>query len=121
MAQNVDFRWNRSPAEIANRVGLNANTLRFMATDWHRLYDPFVPFRTGTLAHTVRYGVKDTRTATITHIVPYARRMYNGRGLRFSKDAHPLACAKWDQAAQAAGKKAVLVRDVQAYMRRRGR
>lgn len=117
MAQVIGFQWLRSPNDIARSVGINANTLKFMAQDWHRLYAPFTPMRTGMLAFSVRYGASGN-TATITHIAPYARRLYHGRGMKFSRDAHPLASAYWDKAAEAAGKKATLISDVERYMKR---
>lgn len=117
MAQRIGFRWLRSPADISRSVGLNPNTFKFAAQDWHRLYNDFVPMRTGALASMVRYDVIGS-TGIVTHLVPYARRMYHGAGLKFSKNVHRLACAYWDKVAQAAGKKDTLIRDVKMYMRR---
>lgn len=68
----------------------------FAATEWHRLYSPYVPMREGFLTNNVIIRPKE-----IEHAVPYARRLYNGVGFRFRKEKHPKASAKWDQAARA--------------------
>lgn len=118
---NVDFTWLRPVNQIIADNVLKGNaTLLFMASTWNRLYDPFVPMDTGMLAHDavdtfVEYGV-----GIIHHKVPYAAKMYYGEGLNFSKDKHPLATAKWDDAAVAAGKKDDLIRDVETFIKRGG-
>jgi hypothetical protein len=50
--------------------------------------------RTGMLAEAVLYSPGE-----IEHVVPYARRLYDGENFRFDKTHHPKASAKWDQAA----------------------
>lgn len=66
----------------------------FAATEWHKLYDPYVPMQTGLLKSSVLIRPKE-----IEHVVPYARRIYYGDGFHFRKDMHPKASARWDQAA----------------------
>lgn len=66
----------------------------FAANEWWRLYFPWVPFDTGTLARQVHITPKQ-----IEHTAPYAYTTYNGRHRRFRKDKHPLASAHWDKAA----------------------
>lgn len=67
----------------------------FAAEEWHRLYKDYVPMRMGYLYQQVEFDV-----GTITHTVPYARRMYYGEGFKFNRNTgHPKASAKWDQAA----------------------
>lgn len=65
----------------------------YAAQQWHRLYYPYIPYQTGTLAGTVRI-----EPGQITHTVPYAHRIYEGR-FRFNTDQHPLASRQWDKAA----------------------
>lgn len=81
----------------------------FAATEWWKLYTPFVPFRTGALTQTVKITPKQ-----IEHTVPYANAMYSGN-FNFRKDYHPLASRQWDKAAipTQAGK---LIQSMQAYV-----
>ena len=113
MPQRIGFEWLRSPSEIARSVGINANTVKFMAQDWHRLYEPFVPKQEGFLRQKVNYKAKNN-TGIITHLVPYAHYQYTGEHL---KHLNPLASAYWDKAAEAAGRKAQLISDVERYMK----
>lgn len=66
----------------------------FAASEWHRLYTPWVPFDQGYLTKLVEITPK-----TIEHTTPYARRIYEGEGMNFQKTQHPLASAYWDIAA----------------------
>ena len=83
---------------------------RFAATQWHRLYSPYVPMRTGMLKDSVRIGPKE-----IKHTQPYAHRMYEGTHFNFRKDLNPKATAHWDQAA-AGTQMRKLVSALQAYI-----
>lgn len=70
---------------------------KFAATEWHKLYDLYVPMQTGRLKSSVLIRPKE-----IEYVVPYARRIYYGDGFHFWKDngaPHPKASARWDQAA----------------------
>ena len=66
----------------------------YAAEEWHRLYQDYVPMRTGVLAGTVLYSPGE-----IEHTAPYAQRLYYGEGMHFDRSQHPKASAKWDQAA----------------------
>lgn len=81
----------------------------FAATEWKRLYDPYVPYRTGTLANTVTIT-----PGQIEHTVPYAAYIYNGN-FRFRKDQHPKASRRWDKAAEPT-QKPKLIHSMQAYV-----
>ena len=110
---------------------------KFAASEWHRLYAPYVPFESGTLRDSVTIKPK-----TITHRAPYAHYQYTGEvygpkppitqnGVQvgfFStpnrpkhktggklKYKNPKAAAKWDQAA-APTQKPKLVSSLQAYI-----
>lgn len=87
-------RVNVNARAISEKAGNDRAFWTFAATEWHRLYAPYVPMREGFLTDNVIIRPKE-----IEHAVPYARRMYNGTGFHFSKDQHPKASAKWDQAA----------------------
>lgn len=119
MAQTINFKWLQPIPVIIREIGINEKTARFAAMDWYRLYFPFVPYRAGPLSRDVSFIISGTK-ARIRHTVPYARRAYYNMGYRFGKSPHALATAYWDRAAMAAGKKEVLIRDVQAYVKRKG-
>lgn len=55
--------------------------------------DPYVPFLEGPLSQTTVVSSKG-----VTYIQPYARYQYYGEDFNFTRDKHPLASAKWDEA-----------------------
>lgn len=106
-----------SVADVSVDVkGLTDRTLNdrslwtFAASEWHRLYEPYVPMDTGVLKDTVTIRPKE-----IEHTAPYAHYQYNGTNFNFRKDKHPKASAKWDQAA-AASQLDKLASSMQAYI-----
>lgn len=101
---NVDARG------ISEKAGNDRQFWTFAATEWHRLYSPYVPMREGMLMNNVIIRPKE-----IEHAVPYARRMYNGTNFHFNRNQHPKASAKWDQAA-AATQLPNLISAMQAYI-----
>lgn len=117
MAENVTFKLLKPLAQVVQDAGVNARTMMFAAVTWHRLYNDFVPANTLNLANNVAY-TSTAKKGTIRHVVSYASYPYNGKGMNFRRDRHPLASAQWDKAAEAAGKKQALVRDVQAFVKR---
>lgn len=68
----------------------------FAATEWHRLYAPYVPRREGNLEEIVSFNPGE-----IIHTRPYARYQYNGTNFHFFKGQNPKATAHWDKAAEA--------------------
>ena len=81
----------------------------YAAQQWHRLYNKYVPYETGTLANTVTISPGE-----IHHTVIYARYQYNGN-FNFRRDLHPLASRQWDKAAEPA-QKPQLIAELQAYV-----
>ena len=81
----------------------------FGAAEWHRLYSPWVPMRTGMLDNNVRITPRQ-----IEHISPHAIYDYNGN-FNFRRDQHPKACRQWDKAA-APTQQPKLIQEMQAYM-----
>lgn len=79
--------------QIANdeRVGL------FFTTEAGRLMDPYTPMDTGML-----YQNKTITKNSITYEQNYAKPMFEGQGLNFSKEKHPLATAHWNDAMMSA-------------------
>lgn len=95
---------------ISDKAANDSAFWTFAATEWHRLYAPYVPMKEGFLTNNVIIRPKE-----IEHAVPYARRLYNGTNFRFSKNQHPNASAKWDKAA-AATQLPKLISAMQAYI-----
>lgn len=114
----LNVKWNK-PLNIVVRddAKINVRTMQFAAMDWHRLYNDFVPMRTGLLAQNVSYKATDTR-GEIIHRAPYAHYQYNGDGFNFSCNAHPMASARWDQVAKGAGRAKKLANDIQRFIKR---
>lgn len=113
---------------------------KYAAYEWHRLYKDYVPMQSGALYNNVTIAPK-----TITHNVPYAHYMYmgqvygpnmpiyegdnlagffsqpnrrkkpTGKSLKFSKQLHPKASAKWDKAAEPT-QKPKLIQSLQSYV-----
>ena len=122
---------------MADKLENDRTFWKFAASEWHRLYAPYVPFESGALRDSVTIAPK-----TITHRAPYAHYQYTGEvygpnypitqnGVQvgfFStpnrpkhktggklKYMNPKAAAKWDQAA-APTQKPKLVSSLQAYI-----
>lgn len=81
----------------------------FAASEWHRLYGPWVPKRTGVLENTVRIT-----PGQVEHVAPYSIYDYNGN-FNFRRDLHPKASRQWDKAA-APTQKPKLVDSMQNYV-----
>ena len=77
--------------------------------------DPFVPFRYGNLRNS---GITGTSIGSgkVQYNAPYAKPMYYGIHLHFSKDKHPQACAQWFEKAKAT-KKDAWIKGVNAIMK----
>lgn len=81
----------------------------FAATEWHRLYSPYVPLQEGNLMETVVITPKQ-----VEHTVPYAHYQYEG-SLNHSTNKHPLASRRWDEAAEPT-QKSKLISAMQGYI-----
>lgn len=122
---------------MADKLQNDSAFWTFAASEWNRLYAPYVPFESGTLRDSVTIKPKE-----ITHNAPYAHYMYIGdvygpnypitqNGVQvgfFSipnrpkhktggklKYKNPLAAAKWDQVA-AGTQLPKLVSSMQTYI-----
>lgn len=113
----VTLEWNKPIKQVADQALNKKATLNFMGSTWRKLYTPFVPRRDGALFDNVNMTIEGD-AAINHHTAPYARRMYYGDGFNFSKERHPEASARWDQAAAQAGKYDVLVKDTQNFINR---
>lgn len=85
---------NIDPSALRSDIENDRKFWLFAATQWHKLYLPYVPMREGPLSENVIIRPKE-----IEHMQPYAHRMYEGVNFHFRKDKHPMASARWDQKA----------------------
>ena len=83
-------------------------------TRLHAYCSPYVPMDTGMLDQTV-----DITKDYVHYKSPYAHRVYEGKGMNFSQDKHPLATSHWDQAMKVA-KGQQLADDITAYIKQKG-
>lgn len=95
MALKVDVIAEIDTAGALNKIQ-SPQFWTFAASEWHRLYTPYVPFDSGELSRNVTIRPKE-----IEHNAPYAGVIYNGGGMNFKRDKHALATAGWDRAAAA--------------------
>lgn len=95
--------------KISDRIADDKTFWKFAATEWHRLYEDYVPYRSGQLYKNVRI-----EPGKITHVVPYAHRNYVGR-FNFRQNQHPRASRMWDKAAEPT-QKPKLIASLQAYI-----
>ena len=109
----VSVKVDISNAEkISNRI-FSKNVMVYANTRLHSYCSPYVPMDTGMLDQTV-----DITKDYVHYKVPYAHKMYEGKGLNFSKDEHPLSTSKWDEAMKVAKGKQ-LADDITAYIKKR--
>ena len=98
------------PKAVAARVADERARL-FSQQALYSLASDFVPRDTGNLMSSVNITPEG-----VEYLAPYARRVYYGDGLNFSREKNPLACARWDQAAMTA-RKEQLAAMIQEFMR----
>lgn len=64
----------------------------FTANEAARLMDKYVPFRSGALTASAT-----VTPWTVTYTAPYAGYVFEGRGMTFSRQHHPLARSRWHE------------------------
>lgn len=107
----ITFEMN--PQQAFSRM-FSDRTLFYANSRLHAYCDKYVPMDTGILAQNVTI-TKDA----LTYNAPYAKKIYLGKGLSFSKDLHPLATNLWDKAmAVSDGQR--LAEDIQEFIKRGG-
>ena len=119
-------------ATILARLGIDKNgrVQRFLTETVNLRITRYMPFRTGVLATKLKFVSSPTE---ITVNGPYARYQYYGKvmvgkppkqvtdtDLVYDKTKHPSAGPFWDRRLMAA-EKDVIVREVQAYVKRGGK
>lgn len=111
----VDFNEPKIIQKVTN------NTLGlYAAQEWKKLINPYTPRDTGRLEETasvqpwtIIYNPSDPITGK-----HYARKVYYGVGLNFQTTTNPYATHHWDKAAEQAGQKDKLYRELNAYLHR---
>lgn len=88
---------------IVSKLAANHDTKIKIVEKWAELIDPWVPYKTGELAHS--YRVDETG---ITYTMPYADERYNIPAMHYTTAHHPLASYRWDEAAIESGQKEIL-------------
>jgi len=76
---------------------------KFLDSEVLRDSAPYVPMRTGNLMRSGNVGTK-IGSGKVVYNAPYARAMYYGFHLHFSKEKHPKARYQWFEAAKATKK-----------------
>lgn len=82
-------------------------------TRLHAYCSDYVPMDSGALDQTV-----DITPECVHYKQPYARRQWEGKGIKYSTDKHPLVTSHWEVAAMAAHK-VDLCRDIENYLRKK--
>lgn len=86
-------------------------------TEIHNLFaktiDPWVPYLEGPLSQTL-----EITPEYVQYKQPYAHYQYYGEGFNHTTDYHPLASAKWDQAAMQTQRESFLEQVKQILQRR---
>lgn len=89
MSFKVDF----NVEAILDRRKLGKNIVRsrrFIANEFARVTDPFVPFRDGYLKNSASIAIDGS---FVLYSMPYARRLYYGKGFNFNEA--PTRGAEW--------------------------
>ena len=68
-----------------------------VAEAWQKRVEPYIPYNTGRLCHDVTI-----KPFAVQYNAPYANKVYNDLKMNFRKDKHPLATARWNEAAMPA-------------------
>lgn len=105
------------PGRVVAQMAKDDQTGLFAASEWRRLINDYVPMDRGNLADNARLAPWE-----INYLSPYAGPQYRGdiKGspITYSLDKHPLASARWDEAAAPAqGEK--LDQAIEAYINKK--
>lgn len=99
-------------SKLSNRI-FSDDVRKYANTRLHAYCSPYVPMDTGYLDQTV-----DITPDYVHYKAPYAHKMWDGDGLNFSKDKHPLATSHWEKAMEVSKGKQ-LADDITAYLKRK--
>lgn len=94
----MGFTYNMSGvAAKLDRICTNRKLGAFLAAEAADGMDKYVPMRTGQLVESAEIS-----PFKVTYKAPYAKYPFNGYGMKFRTDKHPLATSHWDRAYAAA-------------------
>lgn len=98
----------------------NNNFGLYAAEQWKKLISPYTPRDTGKLEDTAQIQPWEIIYDPINpqNGYHYARKVYYGIGLNFQTTNNPYATHHWDKAAEQAGKKTDLYRELNTYLHR---
>lgn len=99
------------PQKTMSRI-LDDDVGIFMAETCGRYFNKFVPMQTGMLSQTY-----ETKPFELIYNQPYAKKMYYGDDLNFSREQHPLATSHWNQASFGTNKRKI-ASEVTQYINR---
>lgn len=108
---NVSVHFN-NPSATFRRI-FDKQTMTYAHTRLHALCSPYVPMNTGMLDQAV-----EINNECVHYKVPYAHKVWDGDNINFSKDKHPLATARWEEAMKVA-KGQQLADEITEYLKRR--
>ena len=98
----VDFRWNKSSAQIISDKGFGSELNRYFAEQLYYYsypYTPYDPYRQSGahMVDNVRIMANDAR-GQIVYQAKYAKKLWDG-SYNFNPMVHPLACNHWTEVA----------------------
>lgn len=100
----------KGAAAKARRAASDDGVGLYAATRAAHLTDKYVPFRSGALSASVMINPWE-----VVYVAPYAKYVYNGRNMTFSKQGHPNARSRWIE--PLANDPTPLARQVSRYIR----
>lgn len=102
---SFSFKFVFNPLKVANKFSPGfQRAQKWLDNEVVKDCTPYVPMRTGQL---YRSGITGTNygSGVVKYTAPYAHSCYYGTTRKFSKLAHPKACAQWFESAKAVNKK----------------
>lgn len=93
MAVKVKVDMSKVPQKL-DQITTNEQLGLYASTQAARMMEKYVPKASGTLAGS---PAKFEEPWKVIYDTPYARRLYHGKGFKFSKQEHPAAKAYWDK------------------------
>ncbi|OON96007.1 MAG: hypothetical protein ATN36_06590 [Epulopiscium sp. Nele67-Bin005] len=90
----IKVKFDINKLDKIKKLAQNQDLKLFANEELYQLSEKYTPCDTTDLVKTTSVSVKG-----IHYKVPYANNVYYGEHMKFSKDMHSLATAKWDKVA----------------------
>lgn len=114
----MNYRIDLNEPKILRKVN-NDNLGLYASQSWKKDVDPFTPHDIGNMENTAILSPWQIEySATASNGYHYPRRVYYDISLNFQKIHNPFATHNWDKAAEQAGKKTDLYRQINEYLHR---